>query len=444
MDSMMTFQSLPESTINPSKTGAQATSAYDTSSFRPMAWIDRPEDIRMQQKENDEVLYTLLQQFAFDPAQTTLGNPRVNWRVDNRLNLITYLTVALAAADTYTNVAEPGMFKPGYTLIDPSSGQLMVVDEVDSAYAKSWKNTAVEACNLKLDRTVYNNQSRAIAANSEVFAGLPIMGETGTPKEGLTTAPGDPFYNFIQLFGLYTQMTQMQKNSIMTGTFGTHTHLIETNWSMLMQQVQRQILFGRRGTDNTTNEGQTYMMNGLIPQLTDNVLTVSGVGNSLIYENVSDFWDGLFESANTAMQKKHICGELQFMNFLNTARQVGAVVEEPAINPAIGASQFSVVTGGGKRVEVIKDRFSLQGKNLSDWGVTLDENNIQTFEYAGFGLKLLEDMDIPLQAITRKTDAIVGSVSVAAIDPDTMGVIKGGSNRAVRRNELGPLTGLND
>jgi len=30
------------------------------------------------------------------------------------------------------------------------------------------------------------------------------------------------------------------------------------------------------------------------------------------------------------------------------------------------------------------------------------------------------------------------------VDPDTCGVVKGGSNRIVRRNELGPLTGLND
>jgi hypothetical protein len=443
MNSMMTFASLPESTINPSKIGAQSTGVADTS-FRPWQWLDRPEDVRMQQKENDQVLYTLLQQFQFDPAQKTLGNPAIHWRVDNRLNLITYLTVALSSTDTYANVAEPGMFKAGYTLIDPATGQLMVVDDVDSAYTSGWTNNATDACNIKLTRTIYNNQNRAIAANSEVFAGLPIMGETGTPKEGLTTVPGDPFYNFIQTFGLYTQMTQMQKNSIMSGQWGTHTHLIETNWSMLMQQVQRQMLFGKRGTDNTSDEGQIYMMNGIVPQLTDNVLTVSGIGNALVYANLSEFWDGLFESANSASMKKHVCGELQFMNILNTARQEAAMLEEPAYNPDLGASQFVVTTGGGKRVEVIKDRFSLQGKNLSDWGITLDAANIVTGEYAGFGLRLLEDMDVPLQAITRQTDAMVGSATVCVVDPDTCGVVKGGSNRIVRRNELGPLTGLND
>ena len=442
MKSQMTWQALPLSTVNPSKYGAQTTSIAD-SSFRPWQWLDRPEEIRMQQKENDTVLWSFLEQLPFAPAQKTWGNPAVHWRVDNRLEDLTYVTVAIAAGDTYANVADAALFKTGYTLLDFATGQNMVVLEVDADYSEGWTNNAGDNCNIKLDRTIYNTQDVAVAALSEVAASVPIMGEFGEPKEGITSAPGDPYYNFIQLYGLFTKMSEMQKNSIMAGEFGTHTKLIEDNWAALMKQLQRAVLFGKRGTKNDADEGMIYMMNGIIPQLADNVLSVTGVGNSLTYANLSEFWDGMFESANSSAMKKHFCGELQFINILNTARQEAVLVEDPAYNPALGATQFSVTTGGGKRVDVIKERFAFQGKMLSDWGVTLDEGNLSTAEYAGFGLRLIEDLEAPMQAITTKTDAFVGSTSVCGIDPDTMGVVKGGTNRIIERNDLGPLTGLN-
>jgi hypothetical protein len=392
----------------------------------------------MQQPENESALYTLLEKLpGFGNSWT---NPVIWWRVENRLNMFTSFLKAMAVGDTKISIGEASLVKAGYILFVPQTGEQLLVTEVDGDLSEAWQNLAGDACNVTVDRSILPGPTLAANAGYEVRAGVPMMGEFGEPKEGVVTVPGDPMFNMIQLFGLYIQMSNMQKNSLMNGDYGTHEQLVVENESYLSQQLQNTILFGRRGSYNHDDEGMIYLTNGLIPQLKDNVLSAGTNGNTLTYQNISEFIDGLHESANSSASKYLPCGEQLFMHILNTATQEGKMEENPHYNPGIGVQEFSFTTAGGKTCTVAKMRFAFMG-TLKDWGIVLDLANLSTAEYEGFGWKWMMDLESPMQGITTSTDALVGSVAVTVKDPDTCGVIKGGTTPIIaNRTGLGIVT----
>jgi len=423
MNSNKSFLSaLPLTTINPSKIGADATDVHDVA-YRPLQWMHDPTNENMQQPENDAALYTLLSMLPSRGNSWT--NPVIWWRVENRLNMFTSLAAAMTASDTYISVAEPGLVRAGYKLYIPSTGEELFVMEVDPDLSEGWTNDGAVACNVRVDRSIMPGPTLAASAGAEVRPGLPVMGEQGEPKEGIAMVPGDPMYNLIQLFGLYVQMTRMQKASLMEGDYGTHEHLVRTNEQFLKIQLQNTLLFGRRMSYNHGDEGMIYQTNGLIPQLKDNVLSVNGVGNKLLYGNVGEFVDGTHESANSSASKTIVAGERLYMNLLNTARQEDKLLEEPVYRPELGVPSFTISTPGGRTSTVMLLRFAFQGE-LKDWGLVLDLGNIAMAEYKDFGWKWMFDLDTPMQGITMKTDALVGSIACTVKDPDTCGVLKGG------------------
>lgn len=433
MNTGKTFGILPLSTINPSKIGAQATDVFD-SQFRPFQWMHDPTQENFQQLENDSALLTFLDRLPSKGNAWT--NPTMWWRIENRLNMFTALTAAMSATDTYISVAEPLLLKTGYIVYLPSTGEQLLVVQTDADLSEGWTNDAAVACNVQVERTTQAGPHLAAALGAEVRAGVPQLGEFGEPKEGITTIPGDPMYNFIQLFGIYTSISRMQKASLMAGDYGTHEKLMKENEQYLGMMLQNTVLLGRR-MSISTDEGMVYRTNGLIHQLKDNVLSLGSVGNTATYGNVSEFMDGTFESANSSATKYCPVGEQLYMNLLNTARQEAHLVEGPAYNPALGVDEFKMSTAGGKTVTIAKMRFAFQGE-MKDWGLVLDEGNIARGEYADFGWKWYMDLEAPIQGLTKQTDALLGSIAVTVKDPDTCGVIRGGTKALVsNRNGLG-------
>jgi len=438
MQTQKTYGSGILTTINPSKIGAQGTDWQNTA-WRPMQWLYGEIDENFQQDENDEneyALYTLIS----GQRGPDLVNPSGWWRVENRLATNSHLVFAMAAADTYIDIAEPGLYRAGYDVHMPQSGQHVMIVDVDPTYANGWTNLAGDACNMKLDRTLLSGPTGvSAAALTQTTAGVPVMGELGEPKEGIFTVPGDPMYNLCQNFGLYVSMSNMQRNSLMSSDYGTNQQLVQENESMLSRMVQQTILTGFRGSVNDSDEGMIYQTNGLINQIQSNVLSVSGVGNSLTFGNISEFCDGTFESANTGSMKNLVCGETLFMNVVNTARQESKLTQEITWNPALGVHEARFVTSGGHTIVIQKMRFAFQGV-YADWGLVLDLSNISYHEYAGMSWRWIFNLENPMQAITKQTDAIVGSLMVTIKDPDTCGVIRGGVEPLVaNRTDLGVI-----
>ena len=440
MDTTMTFTPLPLSTVSPSKYGAQS-SDVPSNSIRPWHWLTPEGNVLMQREENDAALWTLLMNLPVQPVTTIIQTPHVHWRVDNRLNMFTKLSAALSASDTYAVVDEPLLINAGYTIYLPQTNQQIYVEEVGTVAASGWTNDASVACNLKISRTTLPGVARAASLGDEVLPGLPVMGESGEPSKGISTVPGDPLFNFVQLSGLYTEMSVMQMNANMNGGWGTHEKLLADNDAYFKQMIQRTLLFSQKGTKDlgSADGGQAYFTDGLISQCQDNVLNAGTQGNALVYENLSEFWDGLFESANSSASKVHACGEKHFMDIMNTANQEGKIAEGITYNPTIGVEEFKVQTGGGKIVTVMKMRYAFEGA-ASSWGLTMDLGNLVTIAYKGYeDFHWIYGLDIPMRGITTKTDAIVGSIGACITDPDTWGIIRSGTSRVVTRNNLSPV-----
>ena len=436
METGMTWGALPVGLTNPSKFGVQATDYRDTI-WRPSFHLMPPEQVAMQKPQNDAALWSLLTMLPVKPAQVQATNPVFRWRVDNRLKQYATLTVAMAANDTYIGVDQPLMIKAGYTIILPQSDQVLYVVAVDPTRANSWTNGAGGAANVQVSRTNMPGPSNTAAIGDKVVVELPGMGEQGEPKEGITTVPGDEMFNYVQLSGVWCSITQQQMNSLMVGDWGTHAKLVQDNEARVNQMIQASILHGRKNTyDGGADEGRVFLTDGLIRQVRDNVLDAGNFGNTLVFDTISNFWDGLFESNNSSASKTHVCGEAQFMDFAGVARQAGMVSEEINYDVKLGVDQFAVRTGGGRIVNVQKMRYAFEA--TPDWGLTLDLGQLSLLEYAGFGWKWFTDLEVPIRKITTRKDALVGSLGVAIVDGDTCGLIRGGVNRTVTRNTLGP------
>jgi hypothetical protein len=424
MNTQMSYGRGVVTSINPTKFGAQSTDTF-RSAFRPFQWA-RPEgDENHQRLENDGALGALLELISTQYREKDFVDPVIWWRIDNTLDLNTHLAVAMSNSDTYIRLASANQIHAGYTLFVPSTGEQLHVVDVDVSLGEGWTNGAGAACNVRVNRTFYNGPSLAGAINAEVWIGAPRMGELGEPKEGIHKIPGDPMCNYVQLFGIFTSISNFQKNSMMASGYGTLPKQIADNEMAMKVFVQQQLLWSHKGTQDTAEEGMVYTCNGLIPQLKDNIMDFGTEGNTFTYGNASEYIDGLFESRNSGSTRVIPVGERLFMNWVNTARQEGAMAEGITFNPQIGVDEFKFQTYGGKTVTVMNMRRVFEGE-MKDFGLVLDPANVGYGEYTGFKWGWYEDMENPMQAITKRTDALVGSMCPIIIDPSTCGLIRGG------------------
>jgi len=433
-----TFGSGTQTTINPAKIGAGATSLYDTM-YRPLYWIGDEMDERVQ-VQNDYSLVTLMDTLP-PPATYTMTNPSAHWRIENRLHLFSYITVAMSASDTYINIDEPKLAHVGYRLDLPETSQTLLVTGVDEDYSESWTNDASDACNVRVNRTKVSAHSIAASINSEVRVALPLMGELGVPKEGISEIPGDPMYNFGMMSGLYVKMSKLQRNALMSGDYGTHEKLIKDNELFLATMAQQSMLGSVRKAVNDDDEGMVYQGNGLLAQCHSNVINLGNYGNAATYQVVSEIWDQTCESANSSASKHHVAGDRHYMHLLNAARQEARLTEETHYNPAIGVDEFTCATAGGKTIRVQRHSQAMNGI-YTNYGLTLDMGQLARGQLAGYeGWKWALDIDSDsLQGLTLGTDAIIGSQMLAVLDPDCFAVFKGGTTPIVKnRNRVGGI-----
>ena len=425
------FGSGTQTTINPSKIGAGLTSIYDMR-YRPLYWIGDELDERMQRIQNIHSLTTLMDTLP-EPTSYTLTNPAAHWTVENDLDLFTYIDKAMSASDTNISIAEPKLAKVGWRLILPATNQILYVTAVDEDLSEDWTNDAGDACNVQVNRTKLSAHSVAASLNAEVRPALPVLGESGIPKEGISEVPGDPIYNYAVMSGIYVKMTVLQRNMLMAGDYGTHEKLVQDNEKLLAVMAQASMLGDVRKAVNDDDEGMIYQGNGLIAQCHSNVLNLGNVGNNATFQVMSELWDQTFDSANSSASKVHVAGARHYMNLLNAARQEAKITEDTHYNPAIGVNEFTCDTGGGNSVAVQRHPHAMNG-SYTDCGLTLDMGLLARGQLAGFeGWKWSFDLDDnSLQGLTLNTSAIVGSQMIAVLDPDAFAFVRGGTTPVVK------------
>jgi len=403
--------------------------------FRVQLWEDAPEEVRMRQKENDAQLITFINKLP--RATRKWNNPIMRFSVDTRPDNFTTLESAVSAADTYIKLADVYLIRVGHIIVLPESGQQMLVTAVDDDLSEAWTNDAgCATCNVTVNRTKLGGVAVTAENGATVLAGSPYMGELSEPRAGTTTIPGDPQYNFITMAGIYFVMSKMQANSGMTSNFATLPKEMENIKFQFQMAMQTSLLFANRTTWFDADEKQVYVGAGLMSQLQKHTLDLGSLGHNAMWPNFNDFFEPMFESQLSALQKDMFCGSELFRDLLKTARQAGRIELNPEgkttyYSPDLGSLTFDITTDSGKRVSVHEEKWSLKA-GLSDWGFVLDSNNLGGGEYEGLGLQWFMNLQGNSEILKLK-HAIFGSWALNVFDDTTMGVVRGGTKPLVNR-----------
>lgn len=405
-------------------THPEAISSFEWNNrFRAQLWEDSPEDVRMRQKENDAQLITFMNKLPRANREWT--NPIMRYSIDTRLDDWTTTTAAALSSATTIYLADTKIVRVGGVLHFPTSGQQMLVTGVDD-----------DAGTVTVNRTRLGGAAVAVASGETVIPGAPYMGELSEPREGTTTVPGEPQYNYITLAGIYFVMSRMQLNSAMTSNFGTLPKEMENIQHQLLRRMQNSLLFSNRTTWYDADEKQVYVGSGLVAQLQQHTLDLGTLGQNATWPNFNDFLEPTFESSLSAMRKDLFVGSALFRDLLNTARTAGRIEMNPEgkttyYSPDLGSLTFDITTDSGKRVSVHEEKWSLSG-GLTDWGFLLDANNLGAGQYKGLGPQWFMDLQSPSE-IMKVKHAFFASWALNVFDTTTMGIIRGGTQTIINR-----------
>lgn len=430
----------PWTTVSPSALSALDLGNVSAIDFRPSNWWGRPDQIFEQSVENDFALLALLDQAVDGGVEHfDLSQPVAKWRVGRPADLWTTNDAAIAAADTYLSLADSLIIETGHLLHFIDYNVTYRVLDVDDDNSEGWTNGASDAANVQVERL--SGPSVAIPSGTICHAGSPIMGEEGTPSKGLTSTPGDPVFNTMQLVGIYGSITRVQDESEMLGGWGTHPKIRDDVFFQHRFRKQFDMLFGNRfyGTDTQAVQGQLWVSAGIVQQIKTHVLNAGSLGVDLTGPNLNDFWESTFDSDLSSAVKDHFCGSAQFRDVRKTGAQ-GAFdiemlgIQSGAVNPmSLGANSMKVTLQSGKSVMVHELRKALSSANLSDWGITLDRGNLGIGTYNNISEAWFEDIENPAQAITVRSDALIDTWMPCVKDESTCAVIRGGARALIER-----------
>lgn len=425
----------PWSSVSPSALSALDIGDVNTVQFRPTYWKDRPEDMMLQEIENDGAYLAFLESL---PRQSfVMDQPLVKWRCSRPASLYTTNDYAVAAGDTYIELDDSMMAAAGRILRCPKYGTEFRVLDVDDDHSEGWVNGATNACNTYVE--LITGPSVAIPIGNVFHYGEGLMGEQGTPKRALTSTPGDSYWNTMQLVGLFDGITTVQQNANMVGGWGTHPKMRADVFYQHRYAKQQALLHGRRhfGTDSQGVEGQLWKADGIIPQIKSNIMSAGEQGVNLVYPVLNDFWEKLFDSELSDSTKHHFCDASQFRDIRAAAIQAGALIESQGVisgaqavritgQDTLGVPQMTVTLQSGMNIIVHLLRKAFSAPDMKGWGVTCDAQNIAYGTYNGISEQWYENIETPAQQITLRSDAIVDTWCTVVHDESTCGVIRGG------------------
>lgn len=397
-------------------TSPSALDAFDEfSHLRVVEWDNRPADVKLRNKENDAALLEFSRKAPL--KRNTIKNPVVRYTIDGTLANYTQSVAAIDASTTSLVVQDASITGADHTLIVVATGEELVVDSV---------NTTTNTLTLKT-RGIHG-PAYAIPANAELRPAAPVIGETGKLKDGHTSYPGDPSYNFITLMGYKFEMSKMQINAAMEGDWGTWDKYSMDIKYQVEYSLQNALIFQHRGTYFDSTENQVYRGAGLMEQLSGNVLDLGNAGTNFLWENVNDFVNPMFASELSADTKDIFSGHNLWADLLNTSRQRGSLEGEVKMNDAFGSNMFTMYTNEGKRINV-HNVGGMDGE-MANLGLVLDAANIGGSEYEGLGPQWFLDLQANDEILKREAGYFT-SWETHIYDRTTMGVIRGGTKSLI-------------
>lgn len=393
-------------------TSPDALSAWDEfSHLRVVEWDNAPADVKLQHPENDTALLEFSRKAPV--KKNTIKNPVVRYTIDGTLANYTNAVAAIDAAATSLVVDDSTITAADHTLIVVETGEELVVDSVTAA-----TNT------LTLKTRGTHGPAYAIPAGAELRPASPVIGETGKLKEGHSSYPGDPSYNYITLSGLKFEMSTMQRNAAMEGDWGTWDKFSMDIKYQVETQLQNSLIFQHRLTYNDADENQVYRGAGLMEQLSGHVLNLGNLGTNFLWGNVNDFINPLFASELSANSKDVFCGHNLWADMLTTSSQAGRMETDVHINAEYGSKMFTATTTEGQTVNFHNVK-GMDGQ-MAYLGIVLDSANIGGSEYEGLGPQWFLDLQDNDEILQREAGYFT-SWETHIYDRSTMGIIRGGT-----------------
>jgi len=205
----------------------------------------------------------------------------------------------------------------------------------------------------------------------------------------------------------------------------------------LLMKVQNSMFFAQRSTYKDGDEQQVYIGNGLLHQLQKHTLDLGTLEHNATWKNYNDFLEPMFESDLSALKKDFFVGARLFRDLLNTARTAGRIELNPEgkttyYSPDLGSLTFDITTESGKMVTVHEEKRAFKAIEMSDWGFVLDRNNLGAGQYKGLGPQWFMDLQTNAE-ILKKKHGFFMSWALNVFDDDTMGIVRGGTQKLVNR-----------
>jgi len=424
-------------TVSPTILSALNIGDVSAIDFRPPMWWGRPDEIFEQRMENDTAFLAFLESGLID-QQFDMTQPIFKWRCGRPADLWTTNAKAIATTDTYISLVDPLVAPTGFTLQFTDYGVSYRVIDHNTDLSKGWVNDAADACNTRVERLT--GPTVAIPVGYTAQSGAPLMSELGTPHRGITSTPGDPIWNNISMVGIYGSTSRLQMESEMVGGWGTHGRVREDIHYQHRIRKQSSTIWDYRytGTDSQVANSQLYQSAGIVPQIKTNVMEAGSLGVNLDPVKTNDFLENLFNSELSSASKQGFVGSALFRDLRLSMAQINEVevlgVQSGADNPmSLGSASFVITLQSGKQVTINELRKAFGSDNLTDWGFVLDAANVGVGAYRNLKEVWFDDIEVPAQQITLKSDALVDTWTVALKDESTCGVFRGGTRGLVDR-----------
>ena len=424
LDSNLRRNELPATTLT------EATSVADLANqYRERHFIDGDSSAENWKYEYDSVTLRLMDELG--GPSFVAGNPRYEWNEFSRLETGTVLEATVNSSAEYLKVEDPGVVNVGQDLFSPSTGEHMLVVErdLDAGLAGS--------TNLKVQRGKYGTIATAHNAGEALVASSAFMGEKDIPREGTGTGPGLAQYNFISLYGRTYSVTNLNNATMIRGGWGQLERERFFNIYALRREVGHSLLFGPRWVEDAGSRGVLYRCGGISHFVKSNVIQLGTDGTRHSWEVLDGIARNIFAADASGPSKVALCGRNAFMAYKKLAREMVSPVEEDAVK--LGLEDYVVNTDHGPiRFVLAKHDLPINANyQMGDYMFILDPMHIRKGTVAGFESEVLvPDVQEKLQQFTIRTDAVVGSVSLAVKHEDCHAIVKGAPKHFLNRTAM--------
>uniref|UniRef100_A0A6M3L6R2 Capsid protein n=1 Tax=viral metagenome TaxID=1070528 RepID=A0A6M3L6R2_9ZZZZ len=417
----------------PYTTVTEGISVFDRDNqYRPLQWLDAPNEIDWLDKEDNGLLLTILDKMP--SLENEFDNPVVNWTEDTRMDTATKFNSAMAVTDTYLDLVDPYIVVVNSFMVIPNTGEVVRVDAVDYDKSDGWTNGAGDTANVTVTRGMNGTAAVAAAVGDYVIALPAYMAELSDPRGGVGRLPGESQHNFISLASKTFRVGRVQENSGMLDNWGQVPKAAIDTILDMRRELSYALLFQARATYLTANEGQMYISQGALHYIRDGYLDLGTMASKMTWPIFNDYLEARFEADASSLQKTMLCGQTLFSTLQKLMRELGRLSpDQPYFEPELKTMAFQMKTDGGYIVNVLLDKYGLSSRyGLASWGFLLDMAHIQGAKYKGLGFQWFQNIQDNRSVMLRE-DTFMGSFSLIMKHQKTHGVVRGGSPRIVTR-----------